>query len=98
MDSRYQYPHFSSGCAFICVLVPTTEPQRCLQWSRLVSQMLTEAASPVLHSPPFGQKVRQTISELPPVKINCQIVSSVPVCCFVVGDGDVSVCCCMFQN
>lgn len=97
MDSS-QYQHFSSGCAFICILAPMAEPRRCLQWSRLVLQMLTEAASPVLHSLPFGQKVTWTISELPPVKINWQIVSSVPVCCFVVGDGDVSVFWCMFQN
>lgn len=37
VDCRCQYQHFSSGCAFICILVPTTKPLRCLQWSRLVS-------------------------------------------------------------
>lgn len=49
---------------------------------------MTEVTPPVLHSPPFGQKVSWSISELPPGgKSIGKFWAPVHVCCCIAGDG-----------
>lgn len=81
-----------------CVVAPARKPQspagqaghidtgRVFAWERQTQRLC------FLHSLPFGRKVRWAISEMPPVKINWQIVELSSRLLFVVGIGGGSVC------